>query len=160
MTSHLKGELPMQITRRQFINAACASAIVVAGGGLSASLGQKTLREGLHPIPPEVYSEPLFSMTAQQLQPFLGQRFTASLDGQQAWALILDEVNAIERQQNTIGGYYGECFSLVFTGSERRQLPQGYYVMSTAGLEPFLALLVPVDRHRIRYEIIVNHVTR
>lgn len=149
----------MQITRRQFITASCASALVVAGGGLKA-LGQKSLPDDLFPVPPEVYSEPLFSMTSQQLRPFIGNRFTATADGQRTAALILDEVTAIESPQNTLGGYYGECFSLIFTGSERRPLPQGTYTMATPGLEPFSALLVPVDRNRIRYEIIVNHVTR
>ena len=150
----------MQITRRQFINAACASAIVVAGGGFTASLGQRSLRDDLFPIPPEVYSEPVFSMTAQQLERFMGNRFTATADGQRSAALILDEVNLADSSQNAIGGNYGECFSLVFIGSERRPLQQGTYTMATPGLEPFSALLVPVDRNRIRYEIIVNHVTR
>jgi hypothetical protein len=150
----------MQITRRQFLNATCASAIIAAGGGLTTLFGQKSLRQDLFPIPPEVYSEPLFSMTAQQLRSLVGSRFTATIGDQRPVAIVLTEVNEFDRTQNAIGGSYGECFSLVFSGSERRPMPQGTYVMATQGLESFSALLVPVDRSRLRYEIIINHLTR
>ena len=150
----------MQITRRKFINAACASAFIVAGGGLTATFGQKDSPDDLFPVPPEAYSESLFSMTASQLQDYVGSRFTATIEGLRPVTLVLEEVNTVERMANAIRGTYGECFSLVFTGAERRPVQQGTYNITTQGLDPFTALVVPVDRSRLRYEIIINHVTR
>ena len=149
----------MQITRRDFINAACSAALIATAGGLTASFGQRSLSDELFPIPVEAYSEPLFSMTARQLTAFVGQSFTASFEGRRATSLVLTEVNALARPQNTIAGYYGECFSLIFS-NERRPLEPGTYLMAARGLAPFSALLAPVNLERTRYEILVNHVTR
>ena len=151
----------MEITRRQFINAACASAVLAVSGGLTASYGQlKGGKSGLFPVPPEAYSDPLFSCTASQCRELIGHTFTVTREGLRPTSLILRQVIVNERSGNTLRGYYGDCFSLIFEGDGRRQLNQDSYLMETEGLRQFSALLVPVGIERTKYELIVNHITR
>jgi len=148
----------MRITRRDFINAACASAILAASGSLTSSFGQKTNK--LFPIPGEAYADPLLSMSSNKFREFIGQTFKVTGEGIRPTPLVLTEVNLLERPQNTIGGYYGECFSLVFEGDLMRQLKQGSYSIETNGVPQFSALLVPIGMRRVKYEIVVNHISR
>jgi len=151
----------MQITRRNFIQSASGvAALLVAGNILPAALGQQKARNELFPIPPEVYPEPLFSMTAKQFEAFIGRSFTATAEGRRGVTLMLTEVNSLEHQQNTIDGYYGESFSLIFEAQQRLTLSQDVYEMRSDGLPDFSALIVPTGRRRRQFEVIVNRITR
>ena len=148
----------MQITRRYFLNALSAAAALYA---VSPVFGQSNKHKAeLFELPAEAYSDPLFSMTAKQFESFIGRTFTArDIDGV-AVQFVLTEVNKLERSQNVLRGYYGECFSLIFTAPERVSIRQDPYEMRTDGLGIFSALIVPTGRHQREYEIIVNHITR
>lgn len=149
----------MEISRRNFLRTAGAAvAFGVASGGLRV-IGQQR-SGGLFPLPPEVYSEPLFSLTARQAEALLGTTFTATASGGRSVRLTLTEVNPLERQANTLGGYYGECFSLVFESPQRFKLTQGIYQITGGGLDMHSVLMVPTGMERRKYEIIVNHLTR
>ena len=148
----------MHITRRNFIQTISAAAAFFSIQGLN-TFGQRRVRNEVYSIPPEAYPEPLFSMTAKQFEPMVGQIFTATNAEGRLFNLTLSEVNRIERLQNTLGGYYGECFSLIFDGDERDSLSQDTYELHAGSVE-FPALVVPVGLHRKRYEVIVNHLTR
>ena len=150
----------MQITRRNFIQSAgCVTALVVAGNLIPSTFAQRR-GDALYPIPPEVYSEPLFSMTADQFKSLIGRSFTAHAEEQRDVSLVLMEVNPLEYQQNIIRGYYGESFSLIFEAQGKTKLPQGRYEMTTDGLSGFTALIVPTGRRQRQFEIVVNRITR
>jgi hypothetical protein len=150
----------MQITRRNFLqNASAAMALMAVGGGVTV-LGQKVDWPELYPLPAEVYSQPLYSMTSKQFEQFLGREFLSTTPDGLEVSLVLKEVNLIDRLRNTTRGYYGESFSLVFESGAKRKLQQATYELRTEGLEMFSALMVPTDRSRESYEIIVNHITR
>jgi hypothetical protein len=69
-------------------------------------------------------------------------------------------VNSLEYQRNTINGYYGESFSLIFEAAPKTKLPQGRYEMTTDGLPGFTALVVPTGRRQRQFEIVINRITR
>ena len=151
----------MQITRRGFIQTlGSAAALIAAGGTFGAAFGQKKGRDVLFPIPVEAYSDPLFSMTAKQFEALLGQQFTVTLEDGDTIALTLTEVNTLDLIENTSGGYYGEVFSLIFEGSQRKTLSQGRYEMMVDGLAAFSALVVPTGRAQRQYEVIINRLSR
>ena len=151
----------MQLTRRGFIHTlGSAAAIFAAGGKLGSAFGQSKDGDVLFPIPVEVYSDPLFSMTAKQFETFLGHVFTATSEDGESIALTLTEVNPLELLQNTTRGYYGEVFSLIFEGSKRQTLLQGRYQMMVDGLAVFSALVVPTGRAQRQYEVIINRLGR
>jgi hypothetical protein len=151
----------MQTTRRNFIYTLAGVGAFVAFGGSAATVsGQAAEKGGLFPIPAEVYSEPLFSLTAKQFDSFLGSTFTATAEDGRHFRLVLTEVKSLEVPENTIGGYYGEVFSLVFEGPRKGPLVQGRYEIRIAGLPDFTALVVPISRGLKDYEIIVNHLGR
>jgi hypothetical protein len=160
-TTSLRRRYRMKITRRSFIQSAGgAAALLVAGSVLPTALGQQKARNELFPIPPEVYPEPLFSMTAKQFEQFIGHSFSATPEGRRSVPLVLTEVNLLEYQQNTINGYYGESFSLIFEAQQRLTLSQDRYEMRTEGLPDFSALIVPTGRRRRQFEVIINRITR
>lgn len=151
----------MQITRRGFIHTlGSAAALIAAGGTFGTAFGQKKGRDVLFPIPIEVYSDPLFSMTAKQFEGLLGQQFTVTLEDGETIPLTLTEVNTLDLLENTSRGYYGEVFSLIFEGSQRKTLLQGRYEMMVDGLAAFSALVVPTGRAQRQYEVIVNRLSR
>ncbi|HUR98114.1 MAG TPA: twin-arginine translocation signal domain-containing protein [Pyrinomonadaceae bacterium] len=161
MAHTLKGD-SMHITRRNFLHT-LGTAVAVATVGITPKnvFGQKQESSNLFPIPAEVYSEPLYSMTAKQLKQFIGSDFTATSSRGETIDLVLTEVNAIERLPNSAGGFYGECFSLIFENKRKRSsLKQDTYEMGTTGMAPFSALVVPTDRLAKRNEVIVNHLSR
>ena len=149
----------MQISRRNFLQTAgTALTLVVANGGLPAFGQQQS--EHLFPLPAEVYAQPIFSLTAKQAEALLGTTFNVTVPGGRSVRLTLTAVNPLERQQNTIQGYYGESFSLVFESQQRLKLNQGIYGVSGGGLDMESVLLVPTGAERRHYEVIVNRVTR
>ena len=152
----------MKTTRRSFIQTlGSAFALTFAGGGVvSTAFGQKKPGGELFEIPAEAYSSPLFSMTAKQFESYIGHAFTAVSEQGQTIHLVLTEVNQLERQSNTLRGYYGDSYSLIFEGPERVLLLQGTYEMHADGLAGFAALLVPTGRRQRQYELIVNRITR
>ena len=152
----------MKTTRRSFIQTlGSAFALTFAGGALvSDAFGQKKAAGELFEIPAEAYSNPLYSMTAKQFESYIGHSFTAVSEQGQTVSLVLTEVNRLERQQNTLQGYYGESYSLIFEGPDRVLLSQGSYEMNTDGLSGFSALVVPTGRRLRQYEVIVNRITR
>ena len=149
----------MHITRRKFLQTgSAAAAFLVAGGLNSVSAQDKT--GALFPIPPEVYSQPLYSMTAKQFFDLRGRNFTAvSADGKVS-RIVLVEVNVLERMANSTSGYYGESFSLIFESRGKDLLPQNVYELQGSGIEPVPVLLVPTGRASRQYELIINHLTR
>lgn len=150
----------MHITRRNFIQSATlASAFLVSGGGLRA-FGQKGDVPELFPVPAEAYGDPLLSMTPKQLEQYLGHVFTARAADGRTIQLVLTEVNVLVRPENSMRGYYGDCFSMIFEGPERYKLTQGNYELVTDGLNQFTALVVPTGRQQKQYEVIVNRLTR
>ena len=149
----------MQISRRNFLQTAGAAVTFAVAGGSSRMFAQRGSGE-LFPIPPEVYSEAIYSLTAAQAQALIGTSFTLTLAGGRTVRLTLTQVNPLERQANILRGYYGESFSLVFETPQRLQLAQGIYRVTGEGLDLPAVLLVPTDRARRQYEIVVNHLTR
>ena len=152
----------MKTTRRSFIQTlGSAFALTFAGGGaLTTAFGQKKPDGELFEIPGDAYSSPLFSMTAKQFESYIGHAFTAVSEQGQTIHLVLTEVNLLERQSNTLRGYYGDSYSLIFEGPDRVLLSQGTYAINTDGLSGFTALIVPTGRRQRQYELIVNRITR
>jgi len=148
----------MHITRRNFIQTISAAAAFFSTQGLDV-FGQKKGRNVGFAVPAEAYSEALFSMTAKQFEPMIGQIATVTDAEGRAFELILTEVNRIERLHNTVQGYYGECFSLIFDGDRAESFSQSIYEIRIESVE-FSALVVPVGLNRKRYEVIVNHLSR
>lgn len=150
----------MQITRRTFIHSATlASAFLISGNGLQA-IAQKSDVPELFPIPAEAYADPLLSMTAKQLDQFIGQHFIVSVSDGRKIELVLTEVNDLTRLENSTRGYYGDCFSMIFEGPGRTRLTQGKYEFAADGLPSFTALVVPTGRRQREYEIVINRLTR
>ena len=150
----------MYTTRRTFLRTLGAATAFVAGGGISAISGQKRSSPDLFDVPPEAYSEPLFSATAKEFDGLIGRTFTAKAANGSSLTLVLTEVNQLERMGNTTRGYYGESFSLILESKGKRVFGQDVYEVSGGGLEPFTALIVPTGLSQKKYEIIVNHLTR
>jgi hypothetical protein len=149
----------MEISRRNFLRTAGSTVAFVAASGGLLVIGQQ--RAGsLFPLPPEVYSDPLFSLTARQVEALLGTTFTATVGGGRSVRLTLTQVNPLERQANTLRGYYGESFSLVFESPERLKLTQGIYQITGGGLDVHSVLMVPTGIERKKYEVVINHLTR
>jgi hypothetical protein len=149
----------MQITRRNFIQTAGVAAALVVSGRAFTAHGQG-LTTDLFPLPAEVYSEPLFSFTATQFEALVGTNFAVTLSGGRTAMLALTEVTRLERPKNTLGGYYGECFSLILESAQRLKLRQGTFQVSGGGLDLGSVLIVPTGRDQKQYEILVNHITR
>ena len=152
----------MKTTRRSFIQTlGSAFALTFAGGAFASNVTGQTKPDGdLFEIPAEAYTNPLSSMTAKQFDSYIGHSFTAVSQQGQTIHLVLTEVNLLERQPNTLRGYYGDSYSLIFEGPDRVLLTQGTYEMNTDGLSSFSALLVPTGRRQRQYELIVNRITR
>lgn len=151
----------MQITRRSFINSlSAATALTAAFGSLTAVFPQEKSLGELFPLPPEVYSEAIYSMTAKQFKGFIGHSFTVSDRSGRSVKLVLTEVNILERSGNTLRGYYGECYSLIFEGRQRQAFAQDTYTFEADSLGRFDALVVPTGNAQRQYEVIVNRLTR
>ncbi|HKP68860.1 MAG TPA: hypothetical protein VJV05_06230 [Pyrinomonadaceae bacterium] len=151
----------MPLTRRTFLQSVIAAGVTfaVAGSG-SRAFGQKVRTDGF-PIPVEAYTDPLYSLTARDFEPLIGQTFIATSVEGQTRNLILTEVNRDERLGNAIRGTYGESYSLVFAGGgkERTLLTQDVYKVSGNGLEVEM-LIVPVGRSKNEYQVVVNRLAR
>jgi hypothetical protein len=147
----------MELSRRNFLQTAGVAALVITGGRLGAFGQQKS--GGLFPLPAEVYSEPIFSLTARQAEALVGTTFTVTLSSGRTVRLTLTHVNPIQREKNTLRGYYGESFSMVFESQQRVSLAQGSYRISGGELDMTSVLLVPTGLDRKQYELMVNHVT-
>ena len=150
----------MQTDRRNFLRTIGAAAAFTAAGGLRSAIGQDKDPSETFPIPPEAYSSLLYSLTSKQMETFIGQTFTAVSSTGRSVRLTLTEVNVLERFGNTVRGYYGECYSLIFEGGGKAKLTQDVYDMHVNGLENFSALMVPTGLASRQFEIVVNHVTR
>ncbi len=151
----------MQITRRNFLHhVGGALALTAIGGGITTLFAQKGRRSDVFPLPVEVYTDPLYSMTGKQFERFIGQTFTVTTSDGLAVGLVLKEVAPIELLSNTTRGYYGETFSLVFESVGKQVLEQDTYEIRADGLEQFSALVVPIERFQKRYQIIINRLTR
>lgn len=150
----------METTRRNFIQTAGWAAALLFAGGFGRAFGQKNGGGDLFEIPAEAYSSPIFSMSAKQLEPYIGSFFAMTSEDGRTIRLVLTEVNQLERSANTIRGYYGDTLSMIFEGPERHILVQGTYEVSGDGLSPFTALVVPTGRRQRQYELIINRVTR
>jgi len=148
------------MNRRNFLHSLTVAFAFAAAGGVNEVLAQKVHVRGLFPVPAEAYTNPLFSMSANQIEAFAGREFTVTAADGTRFGLTLKEVNAVERKTNAIRGSYGESFSLVFEGNDQLQLDQDVYDFAVDGMQPFSALVVPTGRRRKQYEIVVNHVTR
>lgn len=149
----------MHITRRSFIRTAGAAAAVLVSGGAFAGHGQDR-STSLFPLPPEIYSDPIFSYTAGQFEALIGTNFTVTLASGRTIVLTLTEVTPLEQQRNTLGGYYGESFSLIFETQQRLKLAQGSYRMTGEGMDLGSVLMVPTGRAQRQYEVVVNRITR
>ena len=148
----------MYISRRKFLQTGTVAAFAVAGG-LTSVAGQEKVGT-LFALPAEVYSQALYSMTAKQFRNLIGRNFTAvSGDGRRT-AIVLVEVNVLERMANTTSGYYGESFSLIFEGRSKTRLVQDLYELQGDAFDPVSVLLVPTGRASRQYELIINHLTR
>ena len=150
----------MHTTRRDFLRVAGTAGMLATTGGFGSLFGQQRKTADLFPLPAEVYSQPLYSMTSKQFEQLIGRTFAALSASGRENRLVLTEVNRLERMQNTVGGYYGECYSLIFETSAKVRVTQDVYEMRADGLESFSALLVPTGRRQRQFEIIVNHLTR
>jgi hypothetical protein len=151
----------MRVTRRNFLQTAgSAAALFVAGGSTFSVFGQSKTKEGLFELPAEVYSNPVFSMSAKEFEQMTGRTFTVVGENGKAVELVLMEVNRLERQPNVLRGYYGESYSLVFVSPRDERIVQDNYELSADGLKSFSALIVPTSRGEREYEIIVNRITR
>jgi hypothetical protein len=148
------------MNRRNFLHSLTVAFTFAAAGGVNEVFAQKAGRGLLFPIPAEAYSNPLFSMSARQLEALIGREFTITASDGTSVGLVLKEVNSDERKTNAIRGSYGESFSLVFEGDEKLQLNQDIFDFAVDGMQPFSALVVPTGRRRKQYEIVINHVTR
>jgi hypothetical protein len=149
----------MQISRRNFIQTAGTAIAVIASAGGLRTFGQERSTD-LFPLPAEVYSEPLYSMTAREAEALLGTTFNVTIVGGRSVRLTLTEVKLLERQANTLRGFYGESFSLIFESPQKLKLNQGIYQIMGGGLDMNSVLLVPIGAERKKYEMVVNHVTR
>ena len=149
----------MQISRRNFLQATTTAVTFVAASGGLRVLGQK-LTGDLFPVPPEAYSDPLFSLTSRQAEAMIGTTFTATVPGGRTVRFTLTAVNVLARQGNILRGYYGESFSLIFESQQRVSLRQGVYKMSGDGVDWESVLLVPTGIERRHYEVMINHITR
>jgi hypothetical protein len=149
----------MQISRRNFIQTAGTAIAVIASAGGLRTFGQERSTD-LFPLPAEVYSEPLYSMTAREAEALLGTTFNVTTVGGRSVRLTLTEVKLLERQANTLRGFYGESFSLIFESPQKLKLNQGIYQIMGGGLDMNSVLLVPIGAERKKYEMVVNHVTR
>jgi hypothetical protein len=149
----------MQINRRNFLQStAVALTFIVSSGGLRV-FGQQQNGD-LFQVPAEAYSDPLFSLTAAHAGGLVGTTFTATAAGNRSVRLTLRQVNPLERQINTLRGYYGESFSLIFESQQRLRLGQGIYRLAGGGLDFESVLLVPTGIGGNQYEVLINHLTR
>jgi hypothetical protein len=149
----------MHITRRKFLQAGSAAAAFVVATGLNPVAAQER-SDILFPIPPEVYSQPLYSMSAKQFRDLIGRNFSVVSGDGRVSRIVLVEVNVLERMANSTRGYYGESFSLIFENRGKDRLSQDVYELEGSDIEPVSVLLVPTGRASRQYELIVNHLTR
>ena len=148
------------MNRRNFLHSLTVAFAFAAAGGVNEVFAQKAGRGLLFPVPAEAYVNPLFSMSARQVETLIGREFTITASDGTSVGLVLKEVNSDERKTNAIRGSYGESFSLVFEGDEKLQLNQDIFDFAVDGMQSFSALVVPTGRRRKQYEIVINHVTR
>jgi hypothetical protein len=149
------------ISRRNFVRnvAIGAGALYLTGG--QAVFGQRRQKGSFFPIPPEAYTDLMYSMTAKQLEGYLGRSFIIVSESGKSYEAILTEVNLNEDLRNTSTGVYGESFSLIFEiNNDEVRLVQDVYTVSTPGIQQFSPLIVPTGRRSRQYEVIINHLTR
>ena len=150
----------MHITRRTFLHTAMAAGFTfaVVGNGNSV-FGQKADPE-LFPIPVEVYSQPLYSVTARQFERWIGRNFTVTSPDGRVETVVLTQVNTHERLGNTTRGYYGESFSLSFQSKAKSRSPltQELYTLAGNGFD-FELLVVPVGIEKGQFEVVINHLS-
>ena len=151
----------MQISRRNFVRSIGIGACAVYLMGNGTVFGQRNKRGGFFPIPPEAYTDAMYSMTAKQLEGYLGQSFVITFENGKSCEAVLTEVNPGEILQNGATGVYGESFSLIFEiNNDEVRLTQDVYTVTAPGLQPFSPLIVPTGRRSRQYEVIINHLTR
>jgi len=151
----------MHITRRNFLEGAIAAGFTLAVVGNGNSVyGQKATRD-FFPVPVEVYSQPLYSVTAKHFEALVGQIFSVSTAEGDVQNLILTQVKQNESLRNRVLGSYGESFSLVFENGSRDRsvLTQGVYQVSGNGME-FELLVVPIGPEKKQYQVVINHLSR
>src|SRR5829696_6603347 len=134
----------MQITRRDFVRSIGVGACTLYLAGAGTVLGQtRAKRDRYFQVPAEAYSDPLYSMTAKQFEPFLSKEFLIVSSDGESFVPVLTEVNPHENLENALDGVYGESFSLIFEfRSDEVKIHQGVYLLSSPGIEEFSALVV------------------
>ncbi len=141
----------MAVTRRSFMK---NGALV----GLAAGLPMKSAAEALamtgstpNPFSGGIFSHLDMAAFSRQLNTYFRVRnpttgATLKLVGITDWT---------KSSQKSTGG---ECFSLIFAGSDSRSLPQGTYSVEQSSLGTFSMLLVPSGKttNKRHYEAVFN----
>ncbi len=144
----------MRIDRRKFVQSlGAAGALAVSGNAVATAVANAADVPATSPTG-------LLAMKESEVRRLIGRSFIATSAQGHPVELVLTEVNGLQRKANTKVGYSGECFSAIFKNHQRVTLDQGIYEIRGATSGKFSALLVPTDRHRTDFEIIVNNLKR
>lgn len=156
----------MKMHRRNFIQTLGITALALGFlNPVKDVFGQKgnilgSLEGGLFPIPPESLNDPLTYLTSRHFEPFVNTVVRVKKSESRTIELELIEVKQLNHEVNDKRGFYGESFSLLFQNAGKTKLPQGTYEIEHDALGRFSLFLVPTGLRGIRYEAIINHVSR
>lgn len=157
--SFLKNLKKMTITRRRFIrNLGIAAIAAVSLNSSPGIFGQTLLADGLFPVPPESFSDPLNYLTRAHFEPFVDTFVQVRLSEKKRIQLQLIEVSELKHRANEKMSLRGESFSLLFQDTRTARLPQDVYRIEHAALGEFSLLLVPTGIKGNRYEAIINRI--
>lgn len=84
----------------------------------------------------------LSELTAENMRPFIGDRFTIALDGGTTFEMILDDVTVV-LEKHVSPRLKRDSFALYFSGPKAMLLKQGTYPVTHPTLGEMTIFLVP-----------------
>ena len=142
----------MSISRRGFLQSACASAVAVglfSGSAVSAFAQKSELKDsrGYFQLPPQVFGDRLFHFTQATFEPYLQSDFRVTVGPYKVVNLTLVKVeDQRPRPRKGMARTEGECYTLHFKASARLSDLQQTYVLEHEALGKFSLFLVQAGK--------------
>lgn len=112
---------------------------------------QTGIEDGLFRIPERALTD--FYLTSKHFEPLLESTF---LVGKSKMRLV--QVTDLSNKTNSLSGFYGDSFSLVFEGPA--DIPAASYLVKHPAIGGFPFLVNPAGKRSGVYEIVVNRIRR
>lgn len=142
----------MGVSRRRFLEV--GTVVAASSAALQGATGAAAVTAlGLSSIERE---NVLHHLSAEQLQPFVGSRFSVEVGLGAPLQVELAEIHSPCPQKNDDGAR-GESYALSFRMVRGVTVPQGTYVFEHKKLGRSALLVVPSDSKPTHYVAVINH---